>query len=85
MATRRPATAARIVRNPDVLNGEPIISGTRISVRSVVLVWRESGGEPGVLDAYPRLTPQDVQDALAFYRTHQAEIDRHIQANLAED
>lgn len=75
----------RITRDPDVLGGEPIVRGTRIPVRSVVLTWRESGRTEEVLDAYPTLTRPDVEEALAFYKAHQTEIDEHIQANLADD
>ncbi len=85
MAVRRESAARRIVRNPRVLGGEPIVSGTRISVRSVVLAAREYGGGPGALEAYPQLTPADVRDALAFYDAHKAEIDHHIRANLEDD
>jgi uncharacterized protein (DUF433 family) len=85
MATRRATTAGRIVRNPQVLDGEPIVRGTRIPVWSVVLVWRETGSAAGVLDSYPQLTLADVQDALAFHDTHTAEIERYIRSNLAED
>ena len=85
MAIRRAAAAERIVRNPQVLGGEPIVRGTRIPVRSVVLAWREYGGLDGVLDAYPQLTPADVRDALAFYDAHTAEIERYLRANLTQD
>lgn len=84
MVIRR-AVAARIVRNPRVLGGEPIVRGTRIPVRCIVLAWREYEGLEGVLDAYPQLTRDDVHDALVFYEAHKAEIDRYIQANLTED
>ena len=43
------------------------------------------GGEDGVLDAYPQLSPADVHDVLAFYEAHKAQIERHIRANLADD
>ncbi len=82
--THRPA-ARRIVRNPEVLGGEPIIRGTRVAVRHLVLIWRECGDTHGVLAAYPQLSASDVQEALAYYADHQAEIDRHIAANLAEE
>jgi uncharacterized protein (DUF433 family) len=84
VAIRRPATAGRIVRSPRVLGGEPIVRGTRIPVRSIILAAREYGGVEGVLEAYPQLTPADVHDALAFYETHQAEIERYLRENLAE-
>jgi len=85
MAIRQQTEGQRIVRNPRVLGGEPIVRGTRIPVRSIVLATREYGGVDGVISAYPQLTPADVQDALAFYETSRAEIDQYIQANLADD
>jgi uncharacterized protein (DUF433 family) len=85
VATRRAATVGRIVRDPKVLGGEPIVRGTRIPVRSIVLAWREDEDAEGVLNAYPQLTPVDVQEALAFYDTHRVQIERYIRANLAED
>lgn len=85
MAMRRPVTTERIVRNPEILSGEPIIRGTRLAVRHIVLAEREFGGISGVLIAYPHLSAADVNDALAFYQTNRAEIDERIRVNLAED
>ena len=85
MATRRPGANERIVRNPLVLNNEPIIRGTRLAVRHIVLASQDYDGPGGVLEAYPHLTSADVQAALSFYEAHRAEIDEHIRANLAED
>jgi uncharacterized protein (DUF433 family) len=84
VAIRRPSAVGPIVRNPRVLGGEPIVRGTRIPVRSIVLASRECGAVEGVLDAYPQLTASEVQDALAFYEAHKAEIYRHIRADLAD-
>ena len=84
VAVQRSTADGRIVRNPRVLGGEPVVRGTRISVRSIVLASREFGGLDGVREAYPQLTADEVAEALAFYRSHAAEIDRSIQANLAE-
>jgi uncharacterized protein (DUF433 family) len=85
VAVRRPAVEGHIVRNPRVLGGEPIVRGTRIPVRSVVLASREYGAAEGALQAYPQLTPATVHDALAYYEAHKAEIDRYSQANVADD
>lgn len=82
VAVQRPATGGRIVRNPGILGGEPIVRGTRISVRSVVLASREYGAPEGVVQAYPQLTTADVDEALAYYAAHKAEIDRYIRANI---
>ena len=75
----------RIIRDPAVLGGEPIVRGTRLAVRHIVLVWREIGSIEGVLDSYPTLSREDVDAALAYYRAHQTEIDEHIRANVADD
>jgi uncharacterized protein (DUF433 family) len=85
MAVRRQEIEANIVRKPGILGGEPVVRGTRISVRSVVLAASEYGAPAGVVQAYPQLSPAEVSDALAFYEAHKAEIDRYIQANLADD
>jgi uncharacterized protein (DUF433 family) len=82
VAIKRPTAAERIVRNPRVLGGEPIIRGTRITVRSVILALREYDGQVGLLDAYPRLTPEDAQEALAYYEAHMEEIERYLWDNL---
>ena len=85
MALRQPDATGCIVRNPRVLGGEPIVRGTRIPVRSIVLAARESGGSDAVRDAYPQSTPADVGEALAFYDGHRTEIDHFIWANLHDD
>ena len=85
MAIRQPATDGRIIRNSRVLGSEPIVRGTRISVRSVVLASRERGGPEEVLEAYPQLTLADVNESLAFYDAHRTEIDRYVRANLADE
>jgi uncharacterized protein (DUF433 family) len=79
-----PEAARFIVRIPQVLGGEPIVRGTRISVRSVVLASREYGAPDGVLMAYPQLSFADVQAALAYYEEHRIEVEGYIQANLDE-
>lgn len=85
MAVERLAASGRIVRDPQVLNNEPIIRGTRLAVRHIVLAAQDYDGPAGVLDAYPQLTQDDVEEAFRFYETHRAEIDQYIAANLADD
>ena len=85
MAVRQPAADGRIIRNSRVLGGEPVVRGTRISVRSVVLASRECRGPEDVLEAYPQLTLEDVNESLAFYDAHRTEIDRYIRANLSDE
>jgi len=70
-----------IVCDPSILEGEPTVGGTRIPVRSIVLVARELGGVDGARRAYPQLDVRAVQDALAYYEAHRPEVDRYIEEN----
>jgi uncharacterized protein (DUF433 family) len=56
----------RIEMNPDVMLGKPVIRGTRIPVELIVRKVAEGASEAAVLDAYPRLTRDDIRAALLF-------------------
>lgn len=56
----------RIVSDPAILGGKPIIRGTRISVE-IILEWMASGASrDDIVKNYPFLTVQDVEQALEF-------------------
>lgn len=56
----------RIVSDPSVLLGKPVIKGTRISVE-LILGWMASGWSiEQILEAYPHIQREDVLAALAF-------------------
>jgi uncharacterized protein (DUF433 family) len=84
MAMRSPSPAARIVRNPRVLGGEPIVEGTRVPVRSIVLVSRYAPDLDYICRAFA-LPPQAIQAALRYYEENRAEIDRYIADNESDD
>jgi len=56
----------RIEMNPDVMLGKPVIRGTRIPVELIVRKIAEGATEAVLLDAYPRLTRDDIRAALRF-------------------
>ena len=56
----------RIEINPAVMLGKPVIRGTRIPVELVLRKLSEGATEADLLDAYPRLTREDIQAALAY-------------------
>ena len=58
--------AERISQDPAVLVGKPVVRGTRVSVE--LILERLSGNLDldELFAAYPRLTIEDVQAALAF-------------------
>jgi uncharacterized protein (DUF433 family) len=84
MALAEQSRFPRIVRDPRVHGGEPVVHGTRIPVRAIVVAWSAEPDVDAMLAAYPRLTAADVVDALAYYETHRMEIDDRIRAQLAE-
>ena len=85
MAVARSQAAPRIVRAPGVQGGEPIVRGTRVPVRAIVLTWQAYGSVPAVLQAYPRLTEADIHAALDYYAAHRCELDEIIRAQLADE
>ena len=70
-----------IVRDDEILSGEPIIIGTRTPVRAIVELWR-LGILPEVIPSHlPHLTQAQVFDALSYYSDHQSEINNYIERN----
>jgi uncharacterized protein (DUF433 family) len=56
----------RIEINPEVMLGKPVIRGTRITVELILRKLSEGATEADLLEAYPRLTRQEIQAALAY-------------------
>lgn len=56
----------RITIDPDVMQGKPVIRGTRITVHLLVRKLSEGATEGALLDAYPHLTAEDIRAALAY-------------------
>ena len=56
----------RIEMNPKVMLGRPVIRGTRITVELILRKLSEGATEADVLDAYPRLTREDIQAAIGY-------------------
>lgn len=56
----------RIVRNPAICGGQPVIQGTRVLVR--VILGYLAHGEPAdvILREFPSLTEADVRAVIAF-------------------
>jgi uncharacterized protein (DUF433 family) len=56
----------RIELNPRVMFGKPVIRGTRIPVELIVRKLAEGADERGLIQAYPRLTADDIRAALRY-------------------
>ncbi len=67
MTLREALTHQRIIQDPTIMAGKPVIQGTRIPVERV-LQHLEENGRDDLLAAYPELTEEDVRAALAYAR-----------------
>jgi uncharacterized protein (DUF433 family) len=56
----------RITRDPNVAGGEPMIKGTRITLRTVLASLAEGDSIEDILNDFPTLTAMDVRAAIAF-------------------
>ena len=56
----------RIVRDPDILAGKPVVKGTRIPVELVLAHLAENPDLADLFTAYPRLTLEDVKACLEY-------------------
>ena len=79
------ALSRYVTQNAEVLNSEPIIAGTRTSVRAIVSLWQLGIMPEEILNHLPHLTLAQVFDALSFYLDHRVEIDNYIERNQVPD
>jgi uncharacterized protein (DUF433 family) len=56
----------RIVRDPKVCGGEPVIRGTRVTLRTVLASLAEGASAEEILKDFPTLTADDVAAVVAF-------------------
>ncbi len=57
---------SRIVVNPKVMAGKPVIKGTRIPVELILKLLAQGLSYDEVLKDYPHLTVEDVKAALLY-------------------
>jgi uncharacterized protein (DUF433 family) len=57
---------SRIVIDPDICNGQPVIQGTRITAQTVLEFLSAGDSIEDVLDEYPSLVREDILACLAF-------------------
>jgi len=59
----------QIVRDPEICGGEPVLRGTRISLRTVLASLAEGDSFAELQSAFPSLTLEHLQAAVAFAAT----------------
>jgi uncharacterized protein (DUF433 family) len=73
------AASQVVVRHPRVQGGEPVIRGTRVPVRAIVIAAAEYGGDLARAGRAFSVDAAAVRAALAYYEQHKAEIDQVIE------
>lgn len=56
----------RIVVNPEVCNGRPIIRGMRVRVKDILELLAAGASRQEILEDYPYLEPEDITAVLQF-------------------
>lgn len=74
-----------IVKDDEILSGEPIVVGTRTPVRAIVENWRMGLPPEEIPLRLPHLTMAQVFDALSYFSDHKSEIMHHIKRNQIPD
>ncbi len=70
-----------ITSDKALLDGEPIIRGTKTPVRAIVELWRLGTPPEEIPTHLPHITLAQVFDALRYFADNQQEINGYIQAN----
>ena len=57
---------SRIISDPEILGGKPVVAGTRISVEHILGLLSHGMSETEIVASYLVLTPDDVREALRY-------------------
>jgi uncharacterized protein (DUF433 family) len=60
------STLERISIDPAVMNGQPCVRGTRITVKRVLCILAECSNREEVYKDFPRLDDEDIRQALLY-------------------
>jgi uncharacterized protein (DUF433 family) len=65
-------------------NGAYRITGTRVSLDSVVYAFLNGVSPESIVDSFPALSLEQVYGAIAYYLAHQVEVDAYLRQGEAE-
>jgi len=68
-------TLNRITFNPEVMGGKPCIRGLRVTVGTIVGLLAAGRTKDEILELYPYLEPEDIDQALRYAAWRVEEID----------
>lgn len=63
---KQPTYQGRIIVDPNILAGKPVVKGTRIPVELVLKRLAQDLDMQTIFAAYPRLTKEDVKACIAY-------------------
>ena len=72
----------RIVVDPEICNGRPVIKGTRITVQTILEFLGAGDSVEDVLSEYPSLTHEDILASLRYSSRLMA---NHFTSNRSRD
>jgi len=73
-----------IVRTPGIRGGRPHIAGTGVSVRRIVVLYKEGLSPEEIADEFGHLNLAQVHAALAYYHANREEIESDLAEEEAE-
>jgi uncharacterized protein (DUF433 family) len=65
----------RITLDPEVMGGKPCIRGMRVTVGTIIGLLASNRTREEVLEAYPYLESEDINEALAYAAWRSQEIE----------
>ena len=76
---RCPANGATMTREyVEQRDGGFWITGTRVSLDSIVYAFLRGAPREGIAQSFPGLTLEEVDGAINYYRDHQADVDSYL-------
>jgi len=71
-------------RNAGICGGQLCIAGTRFTLNQIVMLYNRGETAEAIAAHHAQLTLAQVYGALAYYHTHQAEVDADLMAECDE-
>jgi len=68
----------------ELRNGGYYVTGSRISLDSVVYLYRDGASPEAIQDDFPSLTIDQIKGAISFYLAHKQEVDDNIREGEAQ-
>ncbi|MEX0727857.1 MAG: DUF433 domain-containing protein [Planctomycetaceae bacterium] len=72
---------SRITHDPSVMGGKPCIRGLRVTVGTIVGLLATGESRERILQAYPYLEPEDIDEALSYAAWRLEEREEEFVAN----